>query len=226
MIAMPSRPPYDSGHTSVRGCPAGGDALNANTLTSLVDPAKLRQCRLETGEALFRQGDAATAVFAVITGRVRLVRHLGDGSTVALHAAQADETLAEAALFADAYHCDAVAEIPSEVTIVPKADLLAALAVDPQACLTLARALASHVRDLRSQLELRNVRSAPERIFCWLRLHSAGVPPTVRVSRPWTEIAAEIGLTREAIYRALAVLERDGRIRRDHELFVLRPPAG
>ena len=124
--------------------------------------------------SVLRQGDATVAVFAVRTGRVRLVRHLEDGSTVALHAAQADETFAEAALFADAYHCDPVAEIVSEVTAVPKADLLVALAADPQACLAFTRALASHVRDLRARLELRNVRAAPERVLCWLRLHATG----------------------------------------------------
>ncbi len=192
----------------------------------LVDPARLGHRRLAAGEALFRQGGPALAIYIVGDGRVRLMRHLKDGSSVALHAAQADETLAEAALFADAYHCDAIAEIPSEVTIVPKADLLAALEADPHASLALAKGLASHLRDLRAQLELRSIRSAPERMLCWLRLHASGAPPTVRVNRPWTETAAEIGLTREVIYRALAALEREGQIRRDRELVVLQPPAG
>lgn len=145
---------------------------------------------------------------------------------MALHVAQANETVAEAALFADAYHRDAVAEALSEATIPPKADLLAALEADPQASLALAKGLASHLRDLRARLELRSIRSAPERILCWFRQHASGAPPTARVDRPWTEIAAEIGLTREAIYRAPAALEREGLIRRRQGLIVLRPPAG
>lgn len=181
---------------------------------TLVEPTKLARRQLQPGEALFRQGDAVTAVYVVQTGRVRLVRHLADGSTLALHAARAAETLAEAALFADAYHCDAVAEVPSEVTAVPKPDLLTALAAHPEAALAITRELAARLRDLRAQLELRNVRSAPERILCWLRMRADGIPPLVRIDRPWTEIAAEIGLTHEAIYRALARLEREGRIRR------------
>jgi CRP-like cAMP-binding protein len=203
----------------------GGTALEAKFWTNLVDPTRLGHRSLAAGEALFRQGDAPVAIYVVRDGRVRLVRHLKDGSTVALHVAQAQETLAEAALFADAYHCDAVAEIRSDVTIVPKADLLAALEADPRAALALAQGLASDLRDLRAQLELRSIRSAPERIVCWLRLHASGAPPTVRVARPWSEIAAEIGLTREAIYRALAGLEREGRIVRREGLVVLRPPA-
>jgi CRP-like cAMP-binding protein len=203
---------------------SGGNALETKVWKSLIDPARLGCRRLEPGEALFRQGDATVAIYIVRNGRVRLVRHLEDGSTVALHAAQADGTLAEAALFAEVYHCDAIADVASEVIVIPKADLLAVLKANPQACLALAADLASQVRDLRARLELRNIRAAPERILHWLRIHAIGAPPTVRLMRPWTEIAAEIGLTHEAIYRALAALERDGRIIRNQEQVVLQPP--
>ena len=204
----------------------GDDALDRKFWLSLVDPARTGRRRLAAGETLFRQGDAPAAIYVVREGRVRLVRHLNDGAAVALHVAQANETVAEAALFADAYHCDAVAEAPSDVTVLPQADLLAALEADPQAALALAKGFAAQVRDLRAQLELRSIRSAPERILFWLRQRANGAPPTARVDRPWTEIAAEIGLTHEAIYRALAALEGRGLIRRRPGLIVLRPPAG
>jgi CRP-like cAMP-binding protein len=157
-------------------------------------------------------------------GRVRLVRHLEDGSSVALHVARAGDGFAEAALFADAYHCDAVTEVDAVLTQVPKAALLAALEADPRASLAFARMLAAQVRDLRARLELRNIRAAPERILAWLKLQASGTPPAVRLDRPWTEIAAEIGLTHEAIYRALAALEREGRIERAAGVVRVRTP--
>ncbi|HYD31990.1 MAG TPA: cyclic nucleotide-binding domain-containing protein, partial [Azospirillaceae bacterium] len=58
----------------------------------LIDSAKLGQRRLAAGEGLFRQGDTAIAIYAVEQGRVRLVRHLEDGSTVAVHVVRAGET--------------------------------------------------------------------------------------------------------------------------------------
>jgi CRP-like cAMP-binding protein len=204
----------------------GREALDTKFWLSLVDPAKAVQRRLAARGTLFRQGDAPAAIYVVREGRVRLVRHLNDGSAMALHVAQANETVAEAALFADTYHCDAVAETPSEVAVLPKADLLAALEADPRASLALAKGLAAQVRDLRAQLELRSIRSAPERILFWLRQRASGTPPAVRVDRPWTEIAAEIGLTHEAIYRALAALERAGLVRRRPGQIALRSPAG
>lgn len=193
----------------------------AATWISLLEPNRVGRQRLKAGETLFRQDDPATAIYLVVAGRVRLVRHLEDDSSVVLHVARSSETFADAALFADHYHCDAVADATSEVSVIPKAGLLTVLETDPQACLGFARELASHVRDLRARLELRNIRTAPDRIVAWLRLQAAGDPPTARLDRPWTQIAAELGLTHEAIYRALAALEREGRIMRHREAVVL-----
>jgi CRP-like cAMP-binding protein len=131
-----------------------------------------------------------------------------------LYVADAGESFAEASLSATHYHCDAVAETDATVLTLPKADLLAALAADPAECLALAQALAAQVRDLRARLELRNIRSATARVIAWLRLHASGNPPSVPMHRSWTQVADELGLTREAVYRALATLERQKRISR------------
>jgi CRP/FNR family transcriptional regulator, dissimilatory nitrate respiration regulator len=81
------------------------------------------------------------------------------------------------------------------------------------------------VRDLRSMLEVRNIRSASGRLLAWLHLNASGNPPVVSLRRSWTTIADELGLTREAVYRALASLEREGRIARsDHAVKLLAPP--
>lgn len=139
---------------------------------------------------------------------------LVDGSKLILHVARAGESFAEAALSAAHYHCDAVAEADAVVLALPKAALLAALANDPADCLALTLTLAGQVRDLRARLELRTIRSARERVLAWLRLHAQGNPPHVIIDRSWTVIADELGLTREALYRTLATLERGQRINR------------
>jgi CRP-like cAMP-binding protein len=195
----------------------------AESWLTMLPSRSVTRRRLAAGEAVFRQGDAASAMHLVESGRVRLVRHLGDGSAVVLHVARKGDSFAEAALFADAYHCDAVAETGSRIVSLPKTLLLESLAMRPDAALDLARLLASQVRELRTRLELRNVRSAPGRVLAWLRLQASGNPPQVRPDRPWAGIASEIGLTQEAVYRALASLERCGRIRRNRGEVVLLP---
>ncbi len=189
------------------------DSLAAHLLHVLPASRVTRQW-FDRGSAVFRQGDKVSAIYVVESGRIRLARVLADGTAVVLQVAEAGQSFAEAALSAARYHCDATAELDSAVLRLPKRDLLAALAADAAELLALTLALAAQVRDLRARLELRDIRSARERVLAWLHLRASGEPPMVTVSRAWTLIAGELGLSREALYRALAALEREGRIAR------------
>jgi len=187
----------------------------AARLLAVLHQSRVTRHHFSRDATIFQQGDAAKAIFLVETGRVRLTRVLADGTPLILYVAQAGEGFAEASLSAAHYHCDAIAEIDTVVLALPKADLLAAFAADPAECLALALTLAAQVRDLRARLELRNIRSASARVLTWLRLHSSGNPPSVRMQRSWTQVADELGLTREVVYRVLATLERQMQISRD-----------
>ena len=209
MTALLIRPvlvPYDPDHMAPNISVFSPDNLAAHLLAALPQSRVIRR-RVGRGETIFRQGDPAVAVFVVESGRIRLVRMLADGTPLILYVAETGESFAEASLSAAHYHCDAVAETDTVVLALPKADLLSVLAADPAECLTLALAPAAQVRDLRAKLELRNIRSATGRVLAWLRLHASGSPPVALIRRSWTEIADELGLTREAVYRALARLE-------------------
>jgi len=199
------------------------DSLAARLVASLPSP-KVSRRRLERGATLFNQGDPASAVYVVEAGRIRMQRILSDGATLILYVANAGESFAEASLSATHYHCDAIAETDSFVLVLPKADLLALMTSDPAQGVAFALALATQVRDLRTKLELRNVRSATERVLAWLRLQATGDSPQILLNRSWTLIAEELGLTREAVYRALAVLERAGRIARHDGGITLATP--
>jgi CRP-like cAMP-binding protein len=168
--------------------------------------------RLGRGEILFNQEDPATAVFWISRGRLRLERHLASGRVVTLSVARAPATLAEASLFSRRYHCRAVAEVSSSVAVVPKATVLDLIESDTAFARSLVRTLAAEVRSLRHQLELRNVRPASQRLLGYLALRQdQGEPPD---DRPLAALAAELGLTPEALYRIVARLERQGVIRR------------
>ncbi len=171
--------------------------------------------RLVAGEALFRQRDPARAIFAVLSGRVLLVRHTPAGQRVLLHNARPGELLAEAALFAEAYHCDAIAATAAELRVIPTPALRDALRRDPALALGLARTLAHQVQGLRARLALRDLRPAGERVLAALALHAGPEDGAVRLAGPLVDFAAEIGLSHEALYRTLAALERAGRIERN-----------
>jgi CRP-like cAMP-binding protein len=177
---------------------------------------------LETGKALFRQGDQATAIFAVEQGRLRLIRRTVDHREVVLHTARQGELFAEAALFSSAYQCDAVAAIASRVQAFPKRELLAALRSDPALAQRFMAVLAHQVHALRAQLEERNIRSARERVLHHLALTAGADGRTVRVDGRLMDLAAELGLAHEVLYRTLAALEKEGAITRTRSTIALR----
>jgi len=181
--------------------------------------------KLEAGQALFRQGDKAAAVFEVEQGRVQLIRHTLDDHPVVMHTARQGHLFAEAALFASAYHCDAMAPVAALVRAYPKRELLAALRADPAMAERFMAALAHQVHALRARLEERNIRSARQRILHHLSLKAGEDGRTMRLDGTLVELAAEIGLTHETLYRTLAALEKAGIVGRTKSTIVLRQRA-
>jgi CRP-like cAMP-binding protein len=180
---------------------------------------------LAPGQALFRQGDAVSAIFAVERGRLRLVRHTIDDRKVVLHTARDGELLAEAALFSKIYHCDAVADLASVVRVLSKPELLAAFRADADFAEKFMGVLARQVMALRTRLELRSIRSARERLLQHLLLAASGDSRLVRLDGTLMDLAAEIGMTHETLYRALAELESEGVLARGEGGIRLLTPA-
>ena len=126
----------------------------------------------------------------------------------------AGEFFVEAALFSDAFHCDAVATEPSQVRIYPKPVVLNALRTDPASAISFLAHVAHQVIELRQRLELMKVRSAKERVMLYLDSNAEPDGHTVNLRGQLQDIASDLGLTRESLYRTLASLERAGAIER------------
>lgn len=187
-------------------------ALSDSAIPSIAGMRPLPR-RMAAGDTLFHRGDKAFGIFFLASGRLRMLRVTPDGGTVTLHVARAGEMFAEASLFAERYHCDATAETDCEVWLYPKDQLTVRLRGDPASLWSFAAGLAGGLHGLRQRYELKQIRSAPERVLQLLRLRcdEQGV---YRTTGSLKDLAAELGLTHEAFYRALATLERQGRIAR------------
>jgi CRP/FNR family transcriptional regulator, dissimilatory nitrate respiration regulator len=177
--------------------------------------------KLKAGEPLFRLGDKTVGLCEVIKGRVRLTRVDRSGREIVLHVAGPGETVAEASLFSSQYHCDAIANTDAIVRIYPKREVLAAFEKNPKAARAFTETLAHQVMSLRTRIEQRNIRSARERVRHFLMLNVGPDRRTVELRGTLKDLAAEIGLTHEALYRTLASLERSGEIKRKGEKIVL-----
>lgn len=193
------------------------------TTLSLLDRLRVRRSarHLSAGEMLFATGESVAEMFVVESGRVDLIRYMPDGNAIRLQSAGEGALLAEASLFSEAYHCDAEAAEESSLLAFPKPALLGALKANPDAALTLLGHFAGRLQVLRAQAALFGIRSAQERVLAWLQMQpsEAGI---VNIDRPWKQIAGELGLTHEAVYRALAALERERTIERHDGAVKLR----
>jgi len=170
--------------------------------------------RLRAGETLFHSGDRTVGLYEVLTGKVRLFRVDRSGREAVLQVAAAGDTLAEASLFSSTYHCEAGATTEAAVRLYPKAVLFAELARDPKLARAFAAMLAHQVMALRTRLERRNIQSARDRVRHFLALNSSADGRTVALPGTLKELAADLGLTHEALYRTLARMTADGEIKR------------
>jgi CRP/FNR family transcriptional regulator, dissimilatory nitrate respiration regulator len=169
--------------------------------------------KLARDEPLFRQGDPATAVFLISRGRLRMIRHLASGDRITIHTGRSGELFAEGSLFSDVYQCDAIAAEPTRVRACGKAEMLTAIDGSPSTMLALLEQVTRSLHHARAMRELRNIRSANDRVLHHLYL-SASKDGAVVFDRPLLEVAEDLGLTHEAYYRAPAALARAGAIKR------------
>jgi CRP-like cAMP-binding protein len=77
-----------------------------------------REHSMGDGGVLFRTGDPVQWIWCVVEGSLHLVRNLPHGTTLTLQVASAGTVLAEASLFSEAYHCDAIAVGPARLFAV------------------------------------------------------------------------------------------------------------
>ncbi len=154
------------------------------------------------------------------------MRRTFDGRSLVLGTTPVGEFFVEAALFSDTFHCDAVATEASKVCVYPKAAVLNALRSDLPGAMSFLALVARQVIRLRQQMEVMKVRSAKERVMLYLDFNAEPDGRTVNLRGQLQDIAGELGLTREALYRTLASLERGGAIERAGARTLLKKSLG
>jgi len=174
--------------------------------------ARVTHRNLAAKEVLYHRGDKAVAVFAVERGRLQLFSYTTEGKSVPLYVIRAGECVAEAALFADHYCGDVVAEVPSRVAIFPKGPLLQAFHEQPALSDDFMARLTRRFNLLRIRLELRTVQSARERVLQYIRWIASPDQTSILLDRPLKSIAEDLGLTHESFYRTLSQLVKEGAI--------------
>ncbi|MBI3452734.1 MAG: Crp/Fnr family transcriptional regulator [Rhodospirillales bacterium] len=159
----------------------------------------------DEGKFLFHQGDTVAVLHEILDGSVSLARHQVDGALVVTQRAITGSILAMPSLFADVYHCDAIADLPTRTRSVAKPALYARLIERPRLAAAWHERLASAFHNALQRAEILSLKTVAARLDAWIAAHEGKLPP----KGEWKTIADEIGTSPEALYRELAKRRKD-----------------
>ncbi len=183
--------------------------------------------RLARGEVLFHEGDPAAAIFAVVSGKLKLVRTSPAGREMLLHLVRPGQSFAEAALYGDGtYPATAEAVEASVVWQLTRARLEEMVTASPRLALALVASISQWTRTLVHQLELMTQRRVEERLAIYLLGRAGGrelvAGDVIHLAEPRNLIAAQCGTAPEVLSRTFRRLEDEGVLRASgHEIEVV-----
>ena len=149
---------------------------------------------------VFERDMPVRSLFVVDRGAVELRRFTEGGNVLVLQRAIDHAVLAEASLYSDCYHCDAVAIHTTRLLVISKPKLKRAMLEDQHLANLWGTYLSACIQNARQRAEILSRRSVAERLDGWLSMKDARLP----AKGQWKQVAAEIGVTPEALYRELA----------------------
>jgi len=180
-------------------------------------------------ETLFSEGEPAEAIYAVMSGRIKLVRYTPRGKELLLHLVGPGESFAEAAVFGEGtYPATAVAVERSTVWMWPRQILIDLARQEPELALGMIASISRWTRHLASKLVLLTQRRVEERLALFLvaRAGHRALEPGDTVELPEARhlVAAQCGTAPEVLSRTFRRFEAEGLIRAEgHTIVILDP---
>lgn len=171
-----------------------------------------RELGLQRGEVLFHEGERAAGLFALLEGRMKLVRYSPEGKELLLHLVHPGQTFAEAALFGrETYPATAQATVATRVWSFPRDGLFQVMRASPELGLAMLAAVSQWTRRLVNKLDLLTQRRVEERLAIFLTARAARRPiergDVIDLAEPKNLIAAQIGTAPEVLSRTFRRLQ-------------------
>ena len=181
------------------------------------------QCHCEgaffkKNERVFLAGKKPAWMFYVVSGELILERTGLHGESVVLQRIR-QGFISEASLKVAAYHCDAIAMVDTTVIQIPVKALSQSLEHDPAFASRWISMLNQEVRRLRLHLERLSMKSIRERILHLIE--TEGQAGQYAAPSGLKTLAGELGVTHEALYRAVANLESEKVLRRENNQLIV-----
>jgi CRP/FNR family transcriptional regulator, cyclic AMP receptor protein len=201
-------------------CPLLAD-VDADALDALAGRSTLR--RFARGETVFAQGDPGGSLFVLASGAVRISVRSADGSEIVLGLLRAPHAFGEIAVVDGGRRvADATAVGRCTAVSVPRACVLELMATHPQVATALLGSLVAMIRHVDEQASDLALLRLPQRVAKLLlaaareQVGGAAVPgsSSVNLVINQTDLAHQVGGSRQAVNGVLMALEHAGVIER------------
>jgi CRP/FNR family cyclic AMP-dependent transcriptional regulator len=215
--------------------------IEDSTVTSLVTAARgallplpevSRLTTLRRTTSLFSQGQAASSVFVIEEGLVKLTRSNGAGGRIILAIMGPGHVIGEESLEENSPAYYAEAEVLTNATIIrtPLETLKRALSSSPELQTALVAAIVDQKRVFAEKIELLCLHDVEFRILHYLAELATLVKPTSegeghQLPITQLELADLIGATRETTSTTLNQLERRGLVKLSRRLLTITSPS-
>jgi len=168
--------------------------------------------RLKRNQVLFHEDEKADAIFALVEGRLKLVRYSEKGRELLIHLVKPGQTFAEAALFGvGTYPATAETLEPSLCWRLSREKLMGLLQTHPELGMAMLASMAQWTRRLAGKLQLLTQRRVEERLAVYLFARTGGLLPSpgeaVSLGAPKHLVAAQCGTAPEVLSRTFKKLE-------------------
>lgn len=166
-----------------------------------------------TGTLLFEQGDMPSFQHVVLSGSVQLFGRSSIGREVLIEIVEPPDLVIPAAVVtASPYLMRARVPEPARLLLIHAAAFRRAVEREPLLAHAIIGSLAGQFRRLVRQIKNLKLRTASERVGCYLLALSRrqGTPDLAVLPYEKNLIASELGMTRESFSRALSALQAEG----------------
>jgi CRP-like cAMP-binding protein len=186
----------------------------------------------ESGQVVFREGDASDTCYIVRSGRARAVREHLDGRTITLATFGPGDIFGELAMFEDELRSATVEAVQrTSVVAVLGPDMRRLMVEHPGISARLVVALGRRLRETNERLAKQSFQTVQSRVAVVLgelvaqAIEAGGSEREVLVTATQADLAKLAGSSRESASRFLAVLERAGVISQGRGRLVVHDPA-
>jgi CRP/FNR family transcriptional regulator len=185
----------------------------------------------DSGQVVFREGDASDTCYIVRSGSARAVREHPDGRTITLAMFGPGDIFGELAMFEDERRSATVEAMqPAEVVALLGPDMRRLMVEHPQISIRLVIALGRRLRETNERLTRQSFQTVQSRVAVVLRelvaeaVADGAAPREVLITATQADLAKLAGSSRESASRFLAVLERAGVISQGRGRLVVHDP--